>query len=147
MVSERGGPVPSPSILAALKRLDPALGLRFIAKFEQSEWAVTWEWPESDRRWARVRSQEISRESAYDILGYLPVDCSLDQARGYIEAHLKNYPIENVQRIRTRMHHWNEVELPKQQVQQLVTDTLDDVAREKRGPKGRIFSFSKEKRA
>ena len=139
LTNERGGPVPSQAILSELHKIDPALGLRFIAKFENSEWAVTWEWRESDVRWSRVRSQEIPRESAYDIIGYLPVNCSVDQAKPYIDAHLKGYPKEEISRLRAKLAHWNEVEIPKQQVAELVTDTLDDVARDRRGPKGRRF--------
>lgn len=137
VTNERGGPVPSPSIVAELRKLDPALSLRWIANYENSQWAVTWEWRESDPRWSRVQSQEIPRESAYDILGYLPVTCSVDEARPYIEAHLKNYPKEEISRLRAKMTHWNEVELPKEQVKEVVTGALDDIAREKRQPKGK----------
>ena len=103
---------------------------------EHSKWAVVWDWPENDTRWERVRTQEIGRESAFDIIGYLPISCTLDEARPYIESHLKNYPKEEVSRLRARMTHWNTVEIPKQQVAGLVTDSLDDIARQKREAKG-----------
>lgn len=143
MVNERGGPVPPSDILRELRKLAPALSLRWTSAFDSSDWAVTWEWPEDDPRWSRVRSQEIPRESAYDIIGHLPVKCSLDEAKGYIEGHLKSYPKEEINRLRLKIADWNAVEIPKQQVASLVADTLDDVARMHRGPKGRKISLPK----
>jgi len=129
LTNERGGPVPPSDVLARVREYSPSLGLRFMPEFDRSRWALTWEWPVHDRRWARVQSSEIPRDAAYDIIGYLPIDCPLDQAAGYIETHLKNYPIEEIRRLHRKTVAWNATEIPKQQVAQLVTDTLDDTAR------------------
>jgi hypothetical protein len=116
-------------VLERIHRYSPSLNLRFMPDFDRSRWAFTWEWPSTDARWARVQSNEIPRDAAYDIIGYLPIGCSLDEAGSYVETHLKNYPIEEIRRLHAKTVQWNETEIPKQQVEQVVTDALDDTAR------------------
>lgn len=140
LVNERGGPVPPADILSRTKTIHAALSLRFMPDLDHSTWALTWEWPDTDSRWARVRSGEISRESAYDIIGYLPLDCTVEQAPSYIEAHLKHYPKEEIRKLHASVTHWNDVTVPAQQVAALLADTLDDVARAERAPKGQVVS-------
>lgn len=137
VTNERGGPVPPQDILKRLAQVDPSLGLRFMADFDASRWALTWEWKPSDVRWARVQVGEIPREAAYDIIGYLPLQCPVEQAAAYVETHLKNYPREEVSKLRAQMTHWNDVEMPAQQVQALVADTLEDVGKAKGKKKGK----------
>lgn len=127
-----GAPEAPRDIVDRLRRVDPALGLRWMPDLDRSSWALTWEWPLNDGRWARVQCNDISRESAYDIIGYLPVGCSIDQAAGYVETHLKQYPKEEIRKLHKAVQRWNEVEIPQQQVSQVIADTLDDVARGKR---------------
>lgn len=95
-------------------------------------WSMTWEWPETDARWSRVRSNEISPDAAYDIIGYLPTDCPIDQAGAYVENALKQYPRDEVRKVRERMHKWNEVDKPKEQMNEVLTDTMDDIGAERR---------------
>ncbi len=144
LVTERGGPVPPTEILSRMKKIDPSLGLRWTANWNESNWAVTWEWPESDRRWERVRTEEISRESAYDIIGYLPVDCSVSQAATYIEQHLKSYPKEEISRLRSKVAQWNDVEVAQTQTTALIGSILDDEARQRNAPVNQIVSAPKE---
>ncbi|GAC1360243.1 MAG: hypothetical protein NVSMB4_18750 [Acidimicrobiales bacterium] len=140
VVNERGGPVPPSGLVDRLHRIDPALGVRWMANFDASCWAVTWEWPLSDARWSRVQSSEIPREAAYDIIGYLPPGCTADEAAPFVESHLKAYPSEKIQALRSKVATWNEVEVPNQQVQTLIADTMDDVGREQRAPKGQLIT-------
>lgn len=132
-----GAPEAPRDILDRLRRVDPALSMRWMPDLDRSSWALTWEWPLSDPRWSRVQSGDISRESAYDILGYLPVDCPAEQAGGYVEKHLKQYPKEDIRKLYQKVQHWNTVEVPAQQTQQVIADTMDDVARQRRRKQGR----------
>lgn len=128
VTNERGGPVPPSDVVKRLAALPGGgFGLRFMADLDRSRWAVTRDWVATDHRWAWVQRQEVSRESAYDIIGYLPLDCPADQAAAYIERAFKAYPKEEIQKLAQSVAHWNEVEIPKQQTAQLVTDTLDTV--------------------
>ena len=144
LVSERGGPVVPPEILADLKGRHPALSLRYVADFEASRWAITWEWPTSDTRWSWVQSGDTPSNMAYDIIGYIPLACPLDQAVGYIERHLKAYPKEEIAKLHQRITHHNESVIPAQQLAEVVTATLDDVSRQSRAPKGRMISIPKQ---
>lgn len=129
LLNAKGIPEAPTEIVRGLRNLHPSYGLRFI---DGGRWAITWEWPEKDSRWSRVRSQEIPRESAYDIIGSLPIDCPVDQAAGYVERAIKAYPIEEVRKHISRISHWNDVEVPKAQTQELVTSSLEDFSRGQR---------------
>lgn len=131
-------PEPPTEIVARLHRIHPALGLRFGDGIGGVGWKLTWEWPASDPRWERVLTQEMPADAAYDILGYLPMGCRVDEAPAYIEAHLKQYPREEVSKLRAELHRWNNVEVAGAQVAQLVNDSLEDFARQQRAPKGQI---------
>lgn len=130
-----GIPQSSPELQERLGRIHPNLRLKFL----DGTWAIQWMWREDDPRWARVRSFEIGPESAYDIVGYLPIDCSLDQAPGYIERSLKEYPREEVSKLRERMNHWNTVEVPKAQTEEALASSLDSLAQsqKKQNPRRR----------
>lgn len=128
----QGTPEPPSQIVAGLKRVHPNLGLRYTEGHGGRSWAFTWTWPDDDARRARVRSHEIPPDAAYDILGYLPLDCPVDQAPNYAERALLNYPRQEVSRLCERMHHYNNVAVPKAQVDMLVGDTMEDFASSQR---------------
>lgn len=114
-------PVPPSEVLAGLHRIHPSLGLRYRGM----EWCITWEWPETDRRWQWVRESKQDAASAYDTVGRLPLDCPLEQAPGYIENALKSYPIEEIRSLANRITNYNRIELPKAQVAEAMADTFD----------------------
>ena len=140
VVGQGGIPIAPSEIVERVKRIHPALNLRFADGIGGVGWSITWEWPETDRRWQWVKDGRTDPAMAYDIIGYLPLDCSLDQAPGYLERSLRDYPREEVSGLVNRMSHWNTVEKPKEQVQALVAATMDDIAREQRAPQGQIVS-------
>lgn len=110
LVNERGVPIPPSSIVERLQRIDPHLNLRFIEQYGDNPnarwWALTWDWPESDPRQEYVRRGEIGE--AFDILGYLPFDCPVDQAAPYIERVLKQQTgREETARLLERLHLFN----------------------------------------
>lgn len=131
VLNAQGTPEPPTDIVGRLHRVHPSLGLKFCGMPERP-WQITWTWPESDRRWDRVRQGEIGPDSAYDILGNLPVGCTVDEAASYVENTLRQYPVEDVRKVMDRMRYYNEVEMPKAQVQALASDTMDDFASDKR---------------
>jgi hypothetical protein len=91
ILSAAGTPEPSSEIQKRLQRVHPDLALKYLAHIGQS-WAVTMQWDANDRRQAQVRAQEIPASKAFDIIGYLPMDCSLDDAPGYLERMLRTFP-------------------------------------------------------
>lgn len=142
LLNTAGTPEPPTHVVRGLRNLHPSYGLRFSPG---PSWAITWEWPEKDPRWARVRAQEYPRESAFDIIGYLPLDCSVDDAPGYVERSIRAYPVEEVRKHIANIAHWNKVEVPKAQTQALIADTLDDHARDQRKQNPRRTRVEKAK--
>lgn len=117
--------------------------MRFGDGISGTGWKLTWEWPATDTRWSRVLSQEIPAESAYDVIGYLPMGCTAEDAPAYVETHLKSYPKEEISKLRSEMHRWNSHEVAGGQIGELVSSTMDDVARDQRAPKGQVIILPK----
>lgn len=141
LVRDAGGlPLPPSEIVERCKRIHPSLGLRFASGLAGSGWAITWDWPEHDRRRAWILDGRTDPLMAYDIVGYLPMGCTVDQAPGYIERSLKQYPREEVSRLSARMSHWNNVTVPAEQVKAAIEGTMDDVARAQRAPVNQVIS-------
>lgn len=105
----KGRPLPSPELVAKLKKYDPRVGLFYT----KAAWAITETWRPDDVRWQWVQKGEMQPEYAFDICGYLPVTCSLDEAPAYIERELKSWTPSMFKGLRDAMQHWNDVEQPK----------------------------------
>lgn len=129
LLNDRGDPQPPADILNRLKGLHPAFGMRFADGIGGSGWAVTWEWPENDKRRAWIREGKYDPNAAYDRIGYLPFGCSVDQAAGYIERAFKAYPRDEIRKFAEATRQWNAVELPAQQIAEAVVDTVADTLR------------------
>ncbi len=140
LLDERGQPQPPAHILAECKKRDPHIGLRFANGLSGRGWAITWEWPAGDPRWARVRSGDVDPDGAYDIVGYLPFGCSVEDAPGYIDRSLRQYPVEEIRRIADRTTEYNKTEVPKQQVAEMVGDVVADARADLNAPKGLVTS-------
>ena len=102
-----GLPEPSPEIQRRLRQVHHGLGLKF-SKAASHVWMVTMEWEREDPRWEMVKRQEMNPADAWDVIGFLPLDCSPDQAPGYLVSILRTYPKESISRLSERMHHYND---------------------------------------
>ena len=127
VLNQHGTPEPPSDIKARLRRVHPALSLRF-SQMTNRPWALTWEWPKTDARWERVRQSEISPDSAYDIVGYLPSDCTVDAAGAYVESALKCYPVDEVRKSMQGLSKWNEKDVPAKLMAEVLEDTMDGIA-------------------
>lgn len=144
LVRDVGGyPLPPSEIVERVKRIHPQLNLRFADGIGGTGWAITWEWNETDRRWAWVQDGRTDPTMAYDIIGYLPMGCKVDEAPSYLESSIKQYPREEVQKLRERVSYYNRVEQPKEVVAKVTADAMDDFSRDQRAPKGQIISVGK----
>jgi hypothetical protein len=135
-----GLPVPPSEIVERCKRIHPALGLKFASGLGGSGWAITWDWTEHDKRRATILTGVTDPKMAYDMVGYLPFGCSVDEAPGYIERSLKQYPREEVSKLCDRIHHYNRVEAPQAQVNAATVEAVDQTMRDARAPQGQIIS-------
>lgn len=78
IVTANGDPTPSQEILAGLKALDSQFSMRWIGGIQQ--WAIMYEWHDSDPRMHKVRTQQIAPTDAADVMTYLPKDATADEA-------------------------------------------------------------------
>lgn len=103
-----GRPQPPLELIAKLQQYDPRVGLFYT----NAAWAITEAWKEDDPRRARIQQGDMQPEMAFDICGYLPITCSLDEALPYIERELRVHTAESFAAIRYVASHWNDVAQP-----------------------------------
>lgn len=117
-----GIPMPPMEITQRIKqKIDDALDLRYLS----ASWAITWRWPAEDPRWATVQSGETDPAFAFDIVGYLPITCSLDEAPAYLERSLRECSRDEVRKMVDRVATWNVIDQPKHLVEEVVEATRD----------------------
>lgn len=124
LLNSAGRPEPSPEISRRLAAITPRLTLRWLEGIGPS-WAVCLAWPEGDRRWERVQTGKTRPDRAFDIIGYLPRECPLDEAPAYLERMLRDYPRDEVRNMTDAVARWNEQEAGKAEVEQAVAEILD----------------------
>jgi len=98
LLNHLGTPEPSPEIQRRLRGVHPKLHLKYMAGGGR-HWALCMDWSDNDHRRERIQRREVDPEKAYDIVGFLPMDCSVDQAPAYLERALRTYPKEEIQRM------------------------------------------------
>lgn len=108
---EKGRPIPPTDLLARIKQYDDRLGLFY----NNMGWAITETWRLSDPRWAMVQSGDLGGDFTFDICGYLPLTCSLDEAPAYITRELRAWTPDRFQSLRETVNHWNDVVQPAAQ--------------------------------
>jgi len=96
-----GTPQAPDEVVTRLHQIDPHLNLKFV-QFPTGEdgnavrwWALVWEWPKEDQRYTMIMRNEMRPDAAFDVLGYLPLDCDVYSAFDYVKNHLiakRNHP-------------------------------------------------------
>ena len=82
LVNDRGLPEPSPEIARRLRQVDPGL---FLAMSPFSPvWQIRRTWPEGDPRYRLAQAGELDPNNTFDIIGTLPLDCSVEEAPAYL---------------------------------------------------------------
>ena len=120
-----GNPEPSPEIQRRLRALDSRLYLEFLPDFNK-HWVVKCRWKDGDRRWERVRTGAISESQASDIVGWLPVDCSVDEAPAYLEKSLGIFSHRTADRVLFDVERWNGTSAGEGQVDDVLRDLADN---------------------
>lgn len=124
LLNSAGRPEPSPAIQRRLAAITPGLTLQWMEGIGQT-WAVTLRWREGDRRWKWVQEERYDPTRAFDIIGYLPKDCSPEQAPAYLEQMLRTYPRDDVRNMVDKVAQYNEQDAGREQVEQAVAEILD----------------------
>lgn len=106
LLNHLGRPEPSPEVSRRLKAIHAGLHLRFVESVTE-HWAVCMTWQPEDRRWEMVQDGSANPADAYDIIGYLPMTCSADEAPPYLEKVLRTFPREDIQRMSDAIANWD----------------------------------------
>ncbi len=121
-----GNPMPSPELVQRLReRGGPDIGLFYT----KASWAVTQAWGEHDPRRERIKKGEMQPEYAFDICGYLPITCSLDEAPAYIARELASpsFTKEMFPQLRRAIAHWNDTVVEEQSFQATMGAVSNDL--------------------
>lgn len=124
LLNSAGRPEPSPEIQRRLGAIDPNLSLRWVAGIG-SHWAVTCRWREGDRRWEWVQTGVTPPDRAFDIFGYLPMDCPLEQAPAYIERVFRTFPRDDARKMADAVASWNDDKAGTEEMEEAVAEVLD----------------------
>jgi len=95
LLNALGSPEPSPTIERRLREIHSGLHLRFV----QGAWGVCLTWTDDDTRRQWIQNESYSPAQAYDIIGYLPMDCPPDSAPGYLSKMFREFPRTDVNRM------------------------------------------------
>ena len=107
ITTEDGQAIPPQGVLDGLRRVNPALGLRFCQSMVAPYWAVTFEWPDNDPRRARIRAGTADPRYAFDIIGEIPRACSLDEVPNYVARMFREHPSQEISKMLEELHRYN----------------------------------------
>lgn len=124
LINERGEPQPPTTVLERLRGVHSGLGLRYTPH-AGPVWAITLTWGPEDARWALVQAQALPEARAFDIVGYLPVDCPLDEAPAYIAQVFRTSTKAEVQRMADAVERHNQRVPVADAVESAVAAVLD----------------------
>lgn len=105
ILNERGVPEAPTEIRRRVRQIHEALDVRFIGE----SFAVTYDWPLDDPRRQMIRCGEMSEGDAFDCFAWLPKDCAVDEAYGFIVRSFKSWrgTRADVAQMCDRLHHYN----------------------------------------
>ena len=106
LVNPAGIPEPSPEIQRRLRAVHGGLTLRLIDTGVPT-WSVCMEWQPDDRRWEWVQKESYDARMAYDITGYLPLGCSVDEAPAHLSKMFREFPRDDIQRLLNSVENYN----------------------------------------
>lgn len=102
-----GLPTPPAGMNERLQRIDPALGVRWVGGLDNGGWAITYQWPPDSPRRAMIQRGEMSPNDDFDAIAFLPADCTVDQAYGFVVNGMKSSRQEAVSDMLNRVDLWN----------------------------------------
>jgi hypothetical protein len=124
ILNAAGTPEPSPQVQRRLRAAHPGLFLRFLPQSGE-HWAICLEWGANDPRRAKLQDGSVDPARAHDIIGFLPMTCSADEAPAYLERSFRTFPREDVQRMADDVT--ASFSAPAQQaVEQAIAEVLDN---------------------
>jgi hypothetical protein len=127
LLNSAGQPEPPTHVVARLRALHAGLFLKFLEQTGE-HWAICLRWSPEDRRWESVQQGMTDPSAAYDIIGYLPMLCSADEAPAYLERTFRQYPKEEVRRMADFVEQYNLTEPVTQATDVALSEALDTLS-------------------
>ena len=124
LLNAAGQPEPPTHVVARLRALHAGLFMKFLEQTGE-HWAICLRWSPEDTRWEWVQRGETDPEMAYDIIGYLPMLCSIDEAPAYLERTFRQYPKDEVRRMADFVEQFNATQPVSQAADAALTEVLD----------------------
>ena len=124
LLNSTGQPEPPTHVVKRLRALHAGLFLKFLEQTGE-HWAICLRWSPEDTRWEWVQRGETDPEMAYDIIGYLPMLCSIDEAPAYLERTFRQYPKDEVRRMADFVEQFNATQPISQAADAALTEVLD----------------------
>lgn len=124
LLNSAGQPEPPTHVVGRLRAIHAGLSLKFLSHTGE-HWAICLAWEPDDARWERVQSGETDPARAYDIIGYLPIDCPVDEAPAHLERVLRTYPKDTVRNMADAVLQHNDTAPVAAMMDEALAEVLD----------------------
>jgi len=124
LLNSAGQPEPPTHVVARLRALHAGLHLRYVEAAGEN-WAICMTWQPEDRRWEYVQQGQADPLSAYDIIGYLPMACSADEAPAYLERTFRQYPKDEIRNMADYVQQYNATQPVAAAAEEALAEVLD----------------------
>jgi len=124
LLNSAGQPEPPTHVVKRLRALHAGLHLKFLNQTGE-HWAVCMDWQPEDRRWEYVQRGETDPASTYDIIGYIPMLCSADEAPAYLERTFRQYPKDEIRNMADHVQQYNDTQPVAQAAEAALVEALE----------------------
>lgn len=135
IVSELGRPLPPEGVVKSLHQVDDRLGLKYVAYHHRDginmntdeRWAIILNWGAEDDRRVMIQRGQMAPDAAFDILAYLPIDASPEDAFSIFANGAKQFHRKSdVERLVSRIDKFNAktTEAAKEETTQLAEELI-----------------------
>jgi len=107
LLDRRGLPQPPAGIVERLRAVDANLGIAWIGAPDTGQWAITYEWAPDDPRRRYIQQGEMDPDADFDALAFLPPDCTVDQAYGYVLNGMRSSRKEAIHSLLDKLDRYN----------------------------------------
>lgn len=132
-------PVPSPEIVKRLKQIDDRLDLKYFvwpsrdyANTNMTQnWGIIQRWSQTDKRRQMIQLGQMKEDDDFDVLCWLPIDCSVEQAHDYLLRACKGKfkSSKDIEYVLNNIAKWNKEAAIPQEVKELAEELIESNAK------------------
>ena len=121
-------PIPPTAITERIRHTWP--DQKFDLRYLSASWALIRHWPDADPRWKWVKEEGYNPNFAWDNIGSLPINCSVEEAPAFLERMLRSDSRDDVQKLALKIADWNVFEHQEEVVKELIEDVRDAMGKQ-----------------